>query len=62
MLHFGSASRRYQPGIIDVLTLEGGKIAAVTAFVFEDGTEPAGKFATFALPRWLPDLLDACFR
>jgi RNA polymerase sigma-70 factor (ECF subfamily) len=49
-----SASGRYLPHVIDVLTLDGGKIAAVTAFVFGDDTDPAGKFATFALPPWLP--------
>ena len=48
------ASGRYLPHVIDVLTLDGGKIAAVTAFVFGNDPDPAGTFATFALPPWLP--------
>jgi RNA polymerase sigma-70 factor, ECF subfamily len=53
---FDSASGRYLPGVIDVLTLEGDKIAAVTAFVLHDSdnTDPPAIFATFALPPWLP--------
>jgi RNA polymerase sigma-70 factor (ECF subfamily) len=52
---FDPASGRYLPHVIDVLTLDGDKIAAVTAFVFgEDSTDPAGKFASFALPPGIP--------
>ena len=51
---FDSASGRYLPGVIDVLTLEGDKIAAVTAFVVGNAADPVGTFATFALPPWLP--------
>jgi hypothetical protein len=46
---------RFIPASIDVLTLDGDKIAAVTAFVFgEDSTDPAGKYASFALPPGIP--------
>jgi RNA polymerase sigma-70 factor (ECF subfamily) len=48
------ASGRYLPSVIDVLTLDGEKISAVTAFVFGEGTDPVAVFATFALPLWLP--------
>jgi RNA polymerase sigma-70 factor, ECF subfamily len=53
---FDSASGRYRPHVIDVLTLDGDKIAAVTAFVFDEDADadPAGTFASFALPPWLP--------
>jgi RNA polymerase sigma-70 factor (ECF subfamily) len=51
---FDPASGRYLPHVIDVLTLDGDKIAAVTAFVFDHDTDPAKKFASFALPEWLP--------
>jgi RNA polymerase sigma-70 factor (ECF subfamily) len=41
----------FLPWVIDVLTLTGGKIAAVTAFIVgEATTDPAGVFATFGLP------------
>ena len=51
---FDAASGRYLAHVIDVLTLDGDKIAAVTAFVFGEGTDPAKIFATFALPPHLP--------
>jgi RNA polymerase sigma-70 factor, ECF subfamily len=51
---FDSASGRYLPGVIDVLTLQGDKIAAVTAFIYHDDTDPPAIFATFGLPPWLP--------
>ena len=51
---FDSGSGRYQPGVIDVLTLDGDKIAAVTAFILKDRTDSAAIFETFALPSWLP--------
>ena len=51
---FDSAAGRYLPAVIDVLTLQGDKIAAVTAFIRADDTDPAATFATFALPPWLP--------
>jgi RNA polymerase sigma-70 factor (ECF subfamily) len=51
---FDSDSGRYLPYVIDVLTLNGDKIAAVTAFLFGDDPDPAGIFASFALPPWLP--------
>jgi RNA polymerase sigma-70 factor (ECF subfamily) len=47
-------SARYLPAVIDVLTLEADKIAAVTAFVFEDQAKATATFETFALPAWLP--------
>ena len=46
---FDSASGRYQPAVIDVLTLDGDKIAAVTAFLFDD-SNAADTFASFGLP------------
>jgi RNA polymerase sigma-70 factor (ECF subfamily) len=46
---FDSASGRYQPAVIDVLTLDGDKIAAVTAFLLDDSTA-AETFASFGLP------------
>ena len=42
-------SGRYQPAVIDVLTLDGAKIAAVTAFLLDDSTA-AETFASFGLP------------
>ncbi|MGD0701975.1 MAG: sigma-70 family RNA polymerase sigma factor [Trebonia sp.] len=51
---FDSSSGRYLPHVIDVLTLDGAKVAAVTAFVFGDDPDPAGIFASFGLPQWLP--------
>jgi len=50
---FDTGSGRYRAAVIDVLSLEGGKIAAVTAFLV-DGSDAAETFATFALPPWLP--------
>lgn len=49
---------RYTPGVIDVLTLQGDKIAAVTGFLMlattglDAGTWPAGEevFPRFGLP------------
>jgi RNA polymerase sigma-70 factor (ECF subfamily) len=52
---FDPASARYLPHVIDVLTLQGDKIAAVTAFVVGDRADRAETFATFDLPPWLPD-------
>ncbi len=46
---FHPASGRYQPAVIDVLTLDGDKIAAVTAFLLDDSTA-AATFASFGLP------------
>ena len=46
---FDAASGRYQPAVIDVLTLDGDKIAAVTAFLLDDSTA-AETFASFGLP------------
>ena len=46
---FDSASGCYQPAVIDVLTLDGDKIAAVTAFLLDDSTA-AETFASFGLP------------
>jgi RNA polymerase sigma-70 factor, ECF subfamily len=51
---FDPASGRYLPSVIDILTLEGNKISAVTAFLFGDAPDPAGIFASFALPPRLP--------
>jgi RNA polymerase sigma-70 factor (ECF subfamily) len=44
----------YLPWVIDVLTLSGGKIAAVTAFIVGEGPDPAGTFASFGLPARVP--------
>jgi RNA polymerase sigma-70 factor (ECF subfamily) len=41
---------RYDPAVIDVLTLAGDKIAAVTAFVLLDEQDPPAIFASFGLP------------
>jgi RNA polymerase sigma-70 factor, ECF subfamily len=46
---FDAASGRYQPAVIDVLTLDGEKIAAVTAFLLDD-SNAAETFASFGLP------------
>ena len=46
---FHSASGRYEPAVIDVLTLDGDKIAAVTAFLLDDANA-AATFAAFDLP------------
>jgi RNA polymerase sigma-70 factor (ECF subfamily) len=46
---FHAASGRYQPAVIDVLTLDGDKIAAVTAFLLDDSAA-AETFASFGLP------------
>ena len=46
---FHAASGRYQPAVIDVLTLDGDKIAAVTAFLLDDSTA-AETFNSFGLP------------
>ena len=51
---FDPASARYLPHVIDVLTLDGAKVAAVTAFVFDAASDPVATFATFGLPPWLP--------
>jgi RNA polymerase sigma-70 factor, ECF subfamily len=56
------AGRRYLPAVIDVLTLDGGKIAAVTAFLTSRAgpQEPASSvtgaelFSRFGLPLELP--------
>jgi RNA polymerase sigma-70 factor, ECF subfamily len=44
----------YTPTVIDVLTLSGDKIAAVTAFLVTDDPGRAGFFARFGLPAELP--------
>jgi RNA polymerase sigma-70 factor (ECF subfamily) len=47
----------FTPAVIDVLTLDGDRIAAVTAFIFHDGARditPAEAFARFGLPAELP--------
>ncbi|HEX8007054.1 MAG TPA: sigma-70 family RNA polymerase sigma factor [Trebonia sp.] len=44
----------YTPHVIDVLTLSGDKIAAVTAFLVVDDPGRAGFFARFGLPAELP--------
>ena len=47
----------FTPAVIDVLTLDGDRIAAVTAFIFHDGATditPAEAFARFGLPTELP--------
>jgi RNA polymerase sigma-70 factor, ECF subfamily len=44
----------YTPTVIDVLTLSGDKIAAVTAFLVVDDPGRAGFFARFGLPAELP--------
>jgi RNA polymerase sigma-70 factor (ECF subfamily) len=46
---FHPASGRYRPAVIDVLTLDGDKIAAVTAFLLDDSTA-AETFTSFGLP------------
>jgi RNA polymerase sigma-70 factor (ECF subfamily) len=46
---FDSASGQYLPAVIDVLTLDGDKIAAVTAFLL-NGATAAATFASFGLP------------
>jgi RNA polymerase sigma-70 factor, ECF subfamily len=46
---FHTAAGRYQPAVIDVLTLDGDKIAAVTAFLLDDSTA-AETFVSFGLP------------
>jgi RNA polymerase sigma-70 factor, ECF subfamily len=56
------AGQRYLPAVIDVLTVDGGRIAAVTAFLtFGAGAEESGSpvtgaelFARFGLPLELP--------
>jgi RNA polymerase sigma-70 factor, ECF subfamily len=48
-----SESGRYRGHVIDVLTLDGDKIAAVTAFLFED-SRAAEIFASFGLPAEQP--------
>jgi RNA polymerase sigma-70 factor, ECF subfamily len=50
---FDAASGRYQPAVIDVLTLDGDKIAAVTAFLLDDSSA-AETFASFGLPAQVP--------
>jgi RNA polymerase sigma-70 factor, ECF subfamily len=40
----------YLPHVIDVLTLSGGKVAAVTAFLMDEVPDPVGYFAAFGLP------------
>ena len=50
---FDAASGGYLPAVIDVLTLDGDQIAAVTAFLLDDSAA-AQTFAAFALPTWLP--------
>jgi RNA polymerase sigma-70 factor, ECF subfamily len=40
----------FLPTVIDVLTLSGEQIAAVTAFIVADEPDPAGIFASFGLP------------
>jgi len=56
---FDSAAQRYLPAVIDVLTLDGGKIAAVTAFLTSRALGPAAPgdwvtgaqlFSRFGLP------------
>jgi RNA polymerase sigma-70 factor (ECF subfamily) len=47
----------FTPAVIDVLTLDGDRIAAVTAFIFHDGATnitPAEAFARFGMPTELP--------
>jgi len=43
-------ARDFVPHVIDVLTLRGDKISAVTAFFPTDGRDPADFFAAFGLP------------
>jgi hypothetical protein len=47
---FGASSGLYQPAVIDVLTLDGDKTAAVTAFLLDDANaaEAFASFASFA--------------
>jgi RNA polymerase sigma-70 factor (ECF subfamily) len=47
---------RYEPGVIDVLTLTaaGDKISAVTAFVLMDDQDPVAIFERFGLPPSMP--------
>jgi RNA polymerase sigma-70 factor, ECF subfamily len=60
---FDSGRGRYVPAVIDVLTLEGGRIAAVTGFLAGDDLDrpdtgdqasAAEIFARFGLPAELP--------
>ncbi len=60
---FDSGTGRYAPAVIDVLTLEGDRIAAVTGFLTDDAMERsdaggwasgAEVFARFGLPAELP--------
>jgi RNA polymerase sigma-70 factor, ECF subfamily len=56
---FDTGKGRYIPAVIDVLTLDGGNIAAVTGFLTADVTERPGAdgaeiFARFGLPAGLP--------
>jgi RNA polymerase sigma-70 factor, ECF subfamily len=44
----------YTPAVIDVLTLSGDKIAAVTAFLVMNDPGRGGFFARFGLPAELP--------
>jgi len=46
---FDAGAGRYRPAVIDVLTLDGDKIAAVTAFLLDD-SNAAATFACFGLP------------
>ena len=50
---FDAASGRYRAAVIDVLSIEGDKIAAVTAFLVDD-SDAAKTFAAFGLPADLP--------
>jgi RNA polymerase sigma-70 factor, ECF subfamily len=47
---YSADAGRFVPEVIDVLTVAGDKIAAVTAFVVADEPDPAGIFASFGLP------------
>jgi RNA polymerase sigma-70 factor (ECF subfamily) len=54
---FDQARGCFTPAVIDVLTLDGDRIAAVTAFIFHEGARditPAEAFARFGLPTELP--------
>ncbi len=54
---YSAAANDYLPSVIDVLTLSGGKVAAVTAFIVGGEPDPAAIFASFGLPARVAGLL-----
>jgi RNA polymerase sigma-70 factor, ECF subfamily len=51
---YSDDSGQYEPHVIDVLTLAGDKIAAVTAFIVKEDQDGAELFTAFGLPAQAP--------